>query len=112
MRIRVLAEGEGPTISTTLPARRGRRWNGGGNMRKGRSVRILLSACAAVSSAVIHENAGVIFLGCCLWAGRRGKLVKYAILILKFISTSSMGILNIQKLNTKTMVMKKLISTL
>lgn len=80
MRIRVLADGEGPTISTTFPARRGKRWSGGGNTRKGRSVRILSSASLAVSSALIHENADVIFLLSCLWAGRKEKLLNLYLL--------------------------------
>lgn len=60
VRIRVLAEGEGPTISTVLPTRNGSRWSGGGSRSKGRSVRILRSAFLAVSSALIHESGDVI----------------------------------------------------
>lgn len=57
-----MAEAEGPTISTTLPARRDSRWSGAGSTTNGRSVRILISASFAVSSVLIHENANVIFL--------------------------------------------------
>lgn len=81
MRIRVLAEGEGPTISTTFPARRGRRWSGGGNTRKGRSLRILTSASLAVSSALIHENADVIFLRFLPLCGKRRKIAQFIALI-------------------------------
>ncbi|RWR85470.1 hypothetical protein CKAN_01433900 [Cinnamomum micranthum f. kanehirae] len=46
-------KGEGPTISTTLPTRRGTRWRGG-RRRRGRSAKTLASICLALSSPSIQ----------------------------------------------------------
>lgn len=59
MRMWVLAEGEGPTISTTLPGRRGRRWSGG-RSSGGREVETLLMKVFAVSLVVNHSLTSIV----------------------------------------------------
>jgi len=55
----VLAEGEGPAISTTLPGRRGRRCSGGSSSG-GRSIAIREKKVFAVSSVDIHSLTSIV----------------------------------------------------
>lgn len=61
IKIWVLAEGEGPAISTTLPRRRGTLWRGGRSIND-RSAETLDSISLALSSVQIQPLAAIFSL--------------------------------------------------